>query len=58
MKIGDKVQYNKKFKPNEVGTILKIEKSHALILFPSGTKIATPISGLWPLVEKLSPKTF
>lgn len=52
MKVGDKVQYNKRYKPDEVVTILQMDKTHAVILFPSGGKIATPIAGLWPLVEK------
>lgn len=49
MRIGDKVQYNKKYKPEEVVTILQMDKTHALIQFPSGGKIATPIAGLWTL---------
>ena len=43
MKVGDKVQYNKKYNPKEVVTILKMDSTHAVILFPSGGKIATPI---------------
>ena len=49
MRVGDKVQYNKKYSPNEVVTILEILDNHALIIFPSGAKIATPLTGLWPL---------
>jgi hypothetical protein len=49
MRVGDKVQYNKKYKPSEVVTILQMDKTHALIQFPTGSKIATPIAGLWPL---------
>ena len=52
MTIGDKVQYNKRYKPEEVVTILDMDRTHAVILFPSGGKIATPIAGLWPLIEK------
>lgn len=52
MKIGDKVQYNKKYNPEEVVIILNMDKTHALIQFPSGGKIATPIAGLWPLTEQ------
>lgn len=44
MKIGDKVNYNRK----EVVVILAIEGRHALVQFQSGTKIATPLYGLWP----------
>lgn len=49
MKIGDKVQYNKKYKESEVVTILDMDRTHALVMFPSGTKTATPITGLWSL---------
>lgn len=52
MKIGDKLQYNKQYKESEIVTILDLLGTHALIQFPSGTKIATPQSGLWPLTEK------
>lgn len=48
-KKGDKAQYNKKYNPKEVVLILDVDKTHALIQFQSGSKIATPISGLWPL---------
>lgn len=52
MKVGEKVQYNKKYKPAEVVTILQMDKTHALIQFPTGSKIATPIAGLWPLTQQ------
>jgi len=54
MRVGDKVQYNKKYSPDTVVTILEMDKTHALIQFPSGSKIATPISGLWPLRLELT----
>jgi hypothetical protein len=50
-KIGDKVQYNKKYNPKEVVLILSISEGFALIQFPSGSKIATRLSQLWPLKE-------
>jgi hypothetical protein len=49
MNNGDKFQYNKIYKDSEVVTILNTDKDHALIQFPSGTKIATRQSGLWPI---------
>jgi len=57
MKVGDKVQYNKKYNPKEVVTILEMDSTHAVILFPSGGKIATPISGLWPIKEMIYQPT-
>lgn len=58
MKVGDKVQYNKKYNPKEVVTILKMDKTHALIQFPSGGKIATPISGLHFLQQPIQTNLF
>lgn len=52
MKTGDKVQYNKKYNPEEVVIILQMDKTHALIQFSSGGKIATPIAGLWQFTEQ------
>lgn len=52
MKVGDKYQYNRKYMESEVVTILKEDKTHALILFPSGTKLCTRQSGLWPINKK------
>lgn len=47
LKIGQLVQYNKKYKASELCTILNILGNHCLILFPSGTKICTKLSGLY-----------
>lgn len=51
MKVGERYQYNKKYKESEVVTIILIDKSHALIQFPSGIKICTRISGLYVLTQ-------
>ncbi len=51
MKTGDKVQYNKAYSPDEVVTVLKIDGNNILVQFPSGTKVCTRLSGLWPLTE-------
>jgi hypothetical protein len=48
-KVGDKCQYNKKYSQNEVVEILQTNSTHCLILFPSGIKICTKLSGLYPL---------
>lgn len=48
-KVGDKAQYNKAYSPEGLVTILEIQDKHCLILFPSGSKIATPLSGLYPV---------
>jgi hypothetical protein len=45
-KVGDKAQYNKKYRPDEVVTILEIEERLCLVLFPSGTKLVTKIGSL------------
>lgn len=45
----DKVQYNKKYREEEVVTILAISGNHCLIQFPSGAKICTKLSGLYKL---------
>lgn len=52
MNIGDLVQYNKKYSIDEVVIILSIMDGFALIQFPSGVKIATKLSGLWPIKTK------
>jgi hypothetical protein len=52
---GDKVQYNKVYKPEEVVAILRTLDRHALIQFQSGTKIATPLTGLWSLKKDNHP---
>lgn len=52
LKVGDIYQYNKKYKESELVTIIDIYGDHVLIKFPSGTKICTRISGLWPLKDK------
>lgn len=56
MKVGDKVQYNKKYKHEEVVIIMQMDKTHALIQFPSGGKIATSTVGLWPLTVQAESK--
>ena len=48
-KVGDKCQYNKKFLDSEVVEILQILDRHCLVLFPSGYKLCTNLSGLYPL---------
>jgi hypothetical protein len=48
-KVGDKCQYNKKFLDSEVVEILQILDRHCLVLFPSGYKLCTTLSGLYPL---------
>ena len=52
MKIGDKFQYNQFYKESEIVTIIDLLGTHALIQFPSGVKISTRQSGLWPLNDK------
>lgn len=48
-KVGDKYQYNKKHSQSEVVKILEISNKHCLVLFPSGYKLCTTLSGLHPL---------
>jgi len=48
-KVGDKCQYNKKYLQSEVVEILKTLDRHCLVLFPSGYKLCTTLSGLHPL---------
>jgi hypothetical protein len=48
-KVGDKCQYNKKYSQSEVVEILQILDRHCLVLFPSGYKLCTTLSGLYPL---------
>lgn len=49
MRVGDKMQFNQKFNADQVVTVLKIEGETCLIIFPSGYKLATRASGLWPI---------
>lgn len=51
MRVGDQMQYNKKYKPSEVVTIMEIKDRHCLVQFPNGSKLCTRINGLWPLNE-------
>jgi len=44
-----KMQYNKKFSKKEVVTILAVDGNHCLVSFPSGTKLCTRLSSLYPL---------
>lgn len=55
MRPGEKVQYNKKYDPEEVVLIHSIEDGFALIEFPSGTKIVTRLSLLCPLTVSAAP---
>jgi len=48
-KIGDKCQYTKRYLESEVVEILQILDRHCLVLFPSGYKLCTSLSGLYPL---------
>jgi len=48
-KVGNKYQYNKKYSQNEVVEILQISDRHCLVLFPSGLKLCTTLSGLYLL---------
>jgi len=48
-KVGNKCQYNKKYLDSEVVEILRILDRHCLVLFPSGFKLCTILSGLYPL---------
>jgi hypothetical protein len=51
-KVGDKFQYNKKYLDIEVVEILQIMDKYCLVLFISGFKLCTTLSGLYPLQNK------
>lgn len=55
LKVGDKCQYNKKYLAREVVVILKILDRHCLVIFPSGYKLCTTLSGLH-LLEHNEPQ--
>jgi len=49
LKVGDKCQYNNKYLESEVVEILQILNKHCLVIFPSGFKLCTTLSRLYPL---------
>lgn len=53
-KVGDKYQYNKKYKQSEVVKILQILDGICLVVFPNGSKLCTRLSGLHQLQSKIS----
>lgn len=52
MVVGEKYQWNKYYRADEIVTVLKLCNDHALVVFPSGAKIATKVYGLWPITKK------
>lgn len=48
-KVGDRVQYNKKYLESEVCQILEIQRPYCLVIFPSGIRLCTRLGGLWKI---------